>query len=683
MSMQLFSFGHPCEHQLHRACIGGSNCPLNGYPDTWCCSFIKGKINFKRDRPCEGPRCHWDFVHPTQSQFDEVTQVIEQSRPIAAKLDEANDTDLLSFQISNPHIIDTVQCALHMMRHPPSTCARRVGQLLAYAAVLAGEQDVFVQLLKTMKKPVDGYILGAYAYLTQSKPSGAAGGGEKVAANQKTNKKQSKKKESKDDISVTLANIMVELMNAALSLGGQLVDREDQHVLQAMLIKALSTYPKSDKRHQEMLEKAVAKFGHRRLDDEEEAAAKREAARRETAAAVATAPVAEYSKNTAETSGATTAATTTAATAIADSGEVSGAPPAAKAAPAAVGGTSAAAKAPSTSAGAAAPTTPATATATTATATAPVNSSASPAGNATEPPHAVAPAAAAVPMPSKVFADVESKALPPPAPLSAEWRTPRETRDETSARATPSLASATTPGVDFSSAPGTPGIAAAMAASMGPFNAPLVFSAAASSLPSTQPTLMQASPLPIATTQASAGAALAAVTTPLLSAAAARPPSQPSAVPAAGSTATTTTTAAAAAVGPIVGISKVASALRMYPDRYDKSTLWSAPDKVGPGPNLYLCGGQFSVKSQLWGSTPLGEAARQPAVDAATKRLVKYITSLRELNARETMRVAEGDSESLLPPLTGFEFNRSWDDSSDSWALDTPEWEESSDSLGE
>ncbi|TPP52452.1 hypothetical protein CGC21_10215 [Leishmania donovani] len=284
MSMQLFSFGHPCEHQLHRACIGGLNCPLNGYPDTWCCSFIKGKINFKRDRPCEGPRCHWDYVHPSQSQFDEVTQVLEQSRPIAAKLDEASDTDLLSFNISNPHIIDTVQCALHMMRHPPSVCARRVGQLLAYAALLAGDQDVFVQLLKTMKKPVDGYILGAYAFLRQGKAGHVGSAGKGGSGNGSGVKKQNKKKDGKEDITATLANIMVELMNAALSLGGQLVDREDQHVLQAMLIQALSTYPKSDKRHQEMLEKAVAKFGHRRLEDEEEAAAvKREAAKKETA----------------------------------------------------------------------------------------------------------------------------------------------------------------------------------------------------------------------------------------------------------------------------------------------------------------------------------------------------------------------------------------------------------------
>ncbi|KAG5510898.1 hypothetical protein JKF63_06399 [Porcisia hertigi] len=285
MSMQLFTFGHPCEYQLHRACIGGSNCPLNGYPDTWCCSFIKGKINFKRDRPCEGLRCHWDYVHPSHSQFEEVTQVLEQSRPIAAKLDEASDTDLLSFNISNPHIIDTVQCALHMMRHPPSACARRVGQLLAYAAVLAGEQDIFVQLLKTMKKPVDGYILGAYAFLTQGKGASTAGAS-KVGS---TSAKKQKKKDGKEDITPTLANIMVELMNAALSLGGQLVDREDQHMLQAMLIKALSTYPKNDKRHQDMLEKAIAKFGHRKLEDEEEAAAVREVAKREAATAASTA----------------------------------------------------------------------------------------------------------------------------------------------------------------------------------------------------------------------------------------------------------------------------------------------------------------------------------------------------------------------------------------------------------
>ncbi|RNF16382.1 uncharacterized protein Tco025E_05212 [Trypanosoma conorhini] len=271
MSLQLFSFGHPCEHQLRRTCIGGSSCPLNGYPDNWCCSFIKGKINFKRDKPCEGPRCRWGFTHPSQSQFDAVTHVLNESRPIAAKLDDADDKEQLSFNIENSHLVDTVQCALHMMRHPPISRATRVGQLLAYAALRAADPKVFMQLLKTLKKPVDGYLLGAYDYLTSGKlpaPAPAAAAAAAAAAATTTNaqgKAAGKKghSEKKEDASEELRNDMVDLMNAALSSGGQLVNREDQHTLQAVFIQALRSYPKSNKKRQEMLELAVAKFGSR------------------------------------------------------------------------------------------------------------------------------------------------------------------------------------------------------------------------------------------------------------------------------------------------------------------------------------------------------------------------------------------------------------------------------------
>lgn len=258
MTMQLFSFGHPCEHQLRRACIGGPSCPLNGYPDNWCCSYIKGKIHFKRDKPCEGGRCRWGFTHPTQAQFDTVTAVIGESRTVAAKIDEAQEKELLSFHIESSHIVDTVQCSLHMMRHPPSSCSYRVGQLLAYGAIKAGDPKVFMQLLKTMKKPVDGYILGAYAFLTQGNPPAPAPPKEEPA---KGKKKAAAPKA--DDIVEDLKNDMVDLMNAALSSGGQLVDRDDQHGLQATFILALRQYPKSNKRRQDMLEAAIAKFGNR------------------------------------------------------------------------------------------------------------------------------------------------------------------------------------------------------------------------------------------------------------------------------------------------------------------------------------------------------------------------------------------------------------------------------------
>ena len=656
MSMQLFTFGHPCEHQLRRACIGGSNCPLNGYPDTWCCSFIKGKINFKRDRPCEGLRCHWDFVHPTQSQFDEVTQVLEQSRPIAAKLDEAKDTDLLSFQINNPHITDTVQCALHMMRHPPSTCARRVGQLLAYAAVLAGDQEVFVQLLKTMKKPVDGYILGAYAYLTQSKPgSGAAGGGEKGNANAKgntNNKKQQKKKDSKEGISATLANIMVELMNAALSLNGQLVDREDQHVLQAMLIKALSTYPKSDKRHQEMLERAIAKFGNRNLADEEEAQARCEAARHEaaTAAAVATTPIAKELNNPSQPPG--TAATGSTA---ADDGEVSGAAAAAatEEVPAAPPAPPAAAAAVVTAATAAAPT----------------------AGAA----EGLATAAVAVTTPTMALAAAT---------------TPRDDA-ATGATLLAATATVTTPRAGFSSAPGTPSTTTAVAATVtGPFNAPLTLSIAAneasSAVPPSQQQQQQTSPLvtadaaavPPPSPQGAASAVTNATATPATTAATGSPPSSAQAPPPA---------------GPVVGISKILPVLRNHQDRYDKILVWPLPNKTGPVPSFYLCGGQLAVRAPVWGATPLGCATRKPPTDVATVRQQRYKEEAKVRKAAQeeatvaavaraadsaTQRIGENDYDSDSPyysvPWSYYhhsyesESNSSWlgyemESSSDSW----------------
>ncbi|KAH8614111.1 hypothetical protein ERJ75_000748700 [Trypanosoma vivax] len=280
--MQLFSFGHPCEHQLRRTCIGGLSCPLNGYPDSWCCSFIKGKINFKRDKPCEGVRCRWGFTHPTQLQFDAVTQVLNESRIIASKIDDGDEKEILVFSIDSHHVADTVQCAMQMMHNQPSSCAPRVGQLLAYAALRAGEPKVFMQLLKTMKKPVDGYLLGAYDYLIRgivpqpiSSGSNNGNGSNGNSNNNSTQGKNAGKKgnnassnsnnanEKKEDVSEELKNDMVDLMNAALSSGGQLVNREDQHTLQAVFIQSLKGYPKSNKKRQEMLELAIAKFGSR------------------------------------------------------------------------------------------------------------------------------------------------------------------------------------------------------------------------------------------------------------------------------------------------------------------------------------------------------------------------------------------------------------------------------------
>lgn len=245
MTMQLFSFGHPCEHQLRRTCIGGSSCPLHGYPDSWCCSYVKGKINFKRDKPCEGPRCRWGFTHPTQAQFDAVTQVIAEGKAIGANLDESGPNDLLTFQIDSSHVVDTVQCALHVMKHPPSSCGKKIGQLLAYAAIKAQEVKVFTQLLKTMKKPIDAYLLGAMEYLSNLLKAGAT---------------SAVKKGKKDDALIEdLRSDIVDVMSAALSQGGQLVIRDDQRELQQVYISALKSFVKNRKKL-EMLELAQAKF---------------------------------------------------------------------------------------------------------------------------------------------------------------------------------------------------------------------------------------------------------------------------------------------------------------------------------------------------------------------------------------------------------------------------------------
>lgn len=649
--MQLFSFGHPCEHQLHRACIGGLNCPLNGYPDTWCCSFIKGKINFKRDRPCEGPRCHWDYVHPSQSQFDEVTQVLEQSRPIAAKLDEASDTDVLSFNISNPHIIDTVQCALHMMRHPPSVCARRVGQLLAYAALLAGDQDVFVQLLKTMKKPVDGYILGAYAFLRQGKTGHVGSAGKGGSGNGSGVKKQNKKKDGKEDITATLANIMVELMNAALSLGGQLVDREDQHVLQAMLIQALSTYPKSDKRHQEMLEKAVAKFGHRRLEDEEEAASvKREAAKKETTTTVsmatsvavptAAAPPLPVRQEPAEPP-ATTAITGTASAGSAASAIaaiVDGVNPA-------IGEETATVTALHV---------PATATATAEAAVAPGAQAAAAGVARIASRSSFAPAT-----PGAAAADGPMRVAVPTA-LSAVVGDAVAMATGTRSAATAQLVGIATPKTAVSSVPGTPGRAAPSTPGTTP--GPITFSTAIQ--------VQQHNVMPV-TINALAG--------------------QGSAIGAPGLQATTAAaTPAASTPAPartaIVGVSKLHPYLagRAANMRDEVPGLSPIYDPKSHSSGLFICGGQFTVEPLVWNYAPLGDAAANRRLDSPTREYMRIKEENRQWRreARETQaaRLAAMEAGNLASTSERFRntFTIHLADSEDSCAWNDPEWQGSS-----
>jgi hypothetical protein len=244
--MQLFTFGHPCEHQLRRVCIGGTSCPLNGYPDHWCCSFVKGRINFKRDKPCEGNRCRWGFAHPPTSSFDAVTLVLQEGRACAAKMEEGYGSGAIHggpYTITSPHAADVAHCALNMLRVPPMRVAPRVGGLLAFAAVRAGDAKVFTQLLKTVKKPVDDYLIGAHEYIVATT-------------------KEGKGKLSKADAAVLddLRNDVLGIMAPALSHQGELIVRTEQLPLQTYYLAALKSATRNKKKNAEALEVATATF---------------------------------------------------------------------------------------------------------------------------------------------------------------------------------------------------------------------------------------------------------------------------------------------------------------------------------------------------------------------------------------------------------------------------------------
>lgn len=270
----LFAFGHPCEFQLKRACIGGTHCPLNGFPDNWCCSFVKGRINFKRDKPCEGARCRWGFEHPTTANFDAVNTVLTDARTLAQKLDDAAGTpdDIIQFKFSSAHYADTVHCTLQFLHTTPSVIGHKLGQLMACAALRSHDAAIFTRLLKTVKKPVDPYVLGAYEYVVhhieQLKVKAAAG-----------------KRIKGEDVAEELRSDVVDVMNSALSQGGVLVDRVDQQDLQSVFVSALRTFPAKNRRKREMLEAALAKFSPkpagedaRSVMEERRAQAAREAA---------------------------------------------------------------------------------------------------------------------------------------------------------------------------------------------------------------------------------------------------------------------------------------------------------------------------------------------------------------------------------------------------------------------
>lgn len=241
--MQLFTFGHPCEHQLRRVCIGGTSCPLNGYPDHWCCSFVKGRINFKRDKPCEGARCRWGFAHPPASSFDSVTQVLQEGRACAAKMEEGYGSGSLHggpYVITSTHAADVAHCALNFLRIPPARVAPRVGGLLAFAAIKAGDAKVFTQLLKTVKKPVDDYVIGAFDYIHAQRSA----------------------KPSKTEAGVIedLRHDILTIMGSALSHGGELIHRPEQLPLQTHYLAALKTATRNKKKYADALENASGMF---------------------------------------------------------------------------------------------------------------------------------------------------------------------------------------------------------------------------------------------------------------------------------------------------------------------------------------------------------------------------------------------------------------------------------------
>ena len=174
--MHKFEFGHPCEHQLHRTCIGGQGCPLNGYPKEWCCSFIKGKINFKRDKPCEGNRCRWNYFHPPAADFEAVTGLIAEARAIAVQID-TNETNLESYLVPLPkeipspekrtpssvfvsptaHAVDVLHAAAQYSRHlGRSPHPFHFGRLVAHIALRLSSADVVAQLGRLMLKHSNG-----------------------------------------------------------------------------------------------------------------------------------------------------------------------------------------------------------------------------------------------------------------------------------------------------------------------------------------------------------------------------------------------------------------------------------------------------------------------------------------------------------------------------------------------
>ena len=154
--MHKFEFGHPCEHQLHRTCIGGQGCPLNGYPKEWCCSFIKGKINFKRDKPCEGNRCRWNYTHPSAADFEVVTGLIAEARAIASRID-ATEAAVESYPVPAAHAVDVLHAAVQYSRHlGRSPHPFHFGRLVAHIALRLSSADVVAQLGRLMLKHPNG-----------------------------------------------------------------------------------------------------------------------------------------------------------------------------------------------------------------------------------------------------------------------------------------------------------------------------------------------------------------------------------------------------------------------------------------------------------------------------------------------------------------------------------------------
>eukprot|EP00759_Apiculatamorpha_spiralis_P025652 PhF_6_TR29062/c2_g1_i1/m.42350 len=251
--MQRFDFGHPCEHQLHVTCIGGITCPLNGYPKEWCCSFIKGKINFKRDKPCEGHRCRWNFTHPTQAEFDQVTSMLNDARTMAQRLD-AYDQHVENYQLpaSSAATLDVLYSAGQLSKNFTRSPVPFVfGRLAALSAVKVSSVDIVATLGRWMIKHGNGGEMACglidqilHMCALNAGRDGGQGGGQGAILR---------------DARHEAVRIVISLLSNGTGAG--LVDRPHQGALQTAYIRGIAAHLRGRKR-QEALENAAVVLKH-------------------------------------------------------------------------------------------------------------------------------------------------------------------------------------------------------------------------------------------------------------------------------------------------------------------------------------------------------------------------------------------------------------------------------------